>query len=337
MTLAELLAGVMRRWRMIVLVPLIAGVVAVAYWVLAPAQYDGVTSFAPEQRNRMQLPAGLLGVASQFGLDLGQDATHSPRFYADLLRTRPVLERALLSRFPATTAPTDSTTLLALMRIRGDDSTKVLQKATRAFERRLGIRIDNQTDVVTLAVRLPRRDLAAAVANRMVDLLNDFNAHYRQSQARMRRAFLQQRLPSAEAELHGAEDALSSFYRTHQLWRQSPELTVEQERLNRQVDVRQEVYLTLRREFETARLQEVDDTPVITVIAAAVPPAERAAPKLLLLLGVAIVGGGATAIVLASFAEYAAYLRRADAAGFGYLLQTAREVGSEIRHATLRR
>src|SRR5439155_11813143 len=32
-------------------------------------------------------------------------------------------------------------------------------------------------------------------------------------------------------------------------------------RLRRQVDVRQEVYLTLRREYETARIDEANDTP----------------------------------------------------------------------------
>src|SRR5438132_8548828 len=50
------------------------------------------------------------------------------------------------------------------------------------------------------------------------------------------------------------------------------------------VDIRQEVSLTLRREYETARIEEVNDTPVITVIDPPVPPHERSSPKRLLLV-----------------------------------------------------
>src|SRR5205823_6630604 len=126
--------------------------------------------------------------------------------------------------------------------------------------------------------------LAAAVANRFVAYLNDFNTKSRQSQARERRKFIEQRLADGEGELRTAEESLRTFYERNRSWQQSPQLVFEEGRLRRQVEIRQEVYLTLRREYETARIEEVNDTPVITVIDRAVPPREKARPQRKLLV-----------------------------------------------------
>ena len=65
----------------------------------------------------------------------------------------------------------------------------------------------------------------------------------------------------------------------------------EEGRIRRQVEIRQEVYLTLRREYETARIEEVNDVPIITVVDAAVPPVEKSWPKRAALLSKASTAG----------------------------------------------
>ena len=52
-----------------------------------------------------------------------------------------------------------------------------------------------------------------------------------------------------------AEEQLRGFYERNRSWQQSPQLTFDEGRLRRQVEIRQEVYLTLRREYETARVE----------------------------------------------------------------------------------
>src|SRR5207302_3590136 len=130
--------------------------------------------------------------------------------------------------------------------------------------------------------------LAAAVANRFVAYLNDFNTKSRQSQARERRKFIEQRLADGEGELRTAEESLRTFYERNRSWQQSPQLVFEEGRLRRQVDLRQEVQRTLRREYETARIEEVNDTPVITVIEPATLPTQPSAPRLGALLGLVL-------------------------------------------------
>src|SRR5438132_8238343 len=78
------------------------------------------------------------------------------------------------------------------------------------------------------------------------------------------------------------------------------------------VDIRQEVSLTLRREYETARIEEVNDTPVITVIDPPVPPHERSSPKRLLLVLMALFLGGVIGVVWAYGAEHLEQMRRGN-------------------------
>jgi uncharacterized protein involved in exopolysaccharide biosynthesis len=51
------------------------------------------------------------------------------------------------------------------------------------------------------------------------------------------------------------------------------------ERLQRTVRIREQVYTTLQTQFEEAKIQEINDTPVITVIDQAIPPQRRSSPK----------------------------------------------------------
>src|SRR5207247_10065243 len=139
--------------------------------------------------------------------------------------------------------------------------------------------VDDQTGMVRANVTSWYPELAAAIANRFIDYLNDFNTRKRQSQARERRKFVEQRITAAELELRAAEEELRTFYERNRSYQQAPQLVFEEGRLRRQVEIRQEVYLTLKREYETARIEEVNDTPVITVIDVAVVPQEKSWPK----------------------------------------------------------
>ena len=178
----------------------------------------------------------------------------------------------------------------------GDNSADSLYKGVKKLTKLVSTSVDRKTDVVELDVDAHDRVLAALVASRFLAYLNDFNAKTRQSQAGERRKFTEDRLAQAEADLRRAEEELKVFYQRNRSWQQAPQLVFEEGRLRRQVDVRQEVYLTLRREYETARIDEANDTPVLTVIDPPVPPARKSKPKRLVWVVVAAVLGGMVSV-----------------------------------------
>jgi uncharacterized protein involved in exopolysaccharide biosynthesis len=308
----------LRRRRLVLGLPLAASVLTLLVSLFVPPTYTATTTFVPEVGAVSRIPAGLSGLGSlagQFGITLSGDASQSPQFYADLIESRELMERVLRSRYsiPSGKAtPADSAMLLEILDVHGKNPADSLYRGVKKLRKLVSSAVDRKTNVVQLSVDAHDPALAALVANRFLIYLNEFNAKTRQSQARERRKFAEDRLAQADSDLHRAEEELKAFYQRNRSWQQAPQLAFEEARLRRQVDIRQEVYLTLRREYETARIDEANDTPVITVIDAAVAPTSKSKPKRLVWVIVALALGGVVSITSAVAADHAERLQRED-------------------------
>lgn len=303
-----------RHSRVVVGLPLAAAVLAAGGSYLLTPTFTATTTFVPEQPSSSGIAGSLAGLAGQYGISLGgTERSSSPRFYADLVRTRRILLGALLDHYLDPRGGRDSVTLLPLLRGEGDDSPARIDKALTDLGNAISARVDNQTNVIRVNVVMRYPELAAQVANRLIQRLNEFNAETRQSQARERRKFVESRLTGAETELRTNEETLRQFYDRNRSWQQSPQLMFEEGRLRRQVDIRQEVYLTLKREFETARINEVNESPVITIIDVATTPLERSSPRRRLLVTAAFLFGAIVGILWASVGEYMNRAERQEA------------------------
>ncbi len=314
---------VLRNRKLIAAISLLGGALFLLVALLLPPTYLATTTFVPDvgsSQNRLAGLSGLgglAGLAGQFGVTLGGDASKSPRFYADLVKSREVMENVLLTRFPLPTSSGDSASLLTIMGTHGRDSLDRLQRGTKTLARNVAAQVNSQTGIVELKVETKDPVLSALVAARFVDLLNEFNAHTRQTHARERRRFVEERVADGERNLRQAEDLLRQFYEKNRSWQQAPQLVFEEGRLRRQVEVQQELYLTLRREYETARIEEVNDTPAITVIDRAAPPRRRSEPNIFLLTTLGVFLGALLSILGAWGTEYAARLRVANSPAYG--------------------
>ena len=280
LTLTALVTGILARWLQAVWVA--GGVVALALLLsfILPPKYESQATFVttdagsqlPKGLSDLATQPGLSGIASQFGLGTGSDPSTSPAFYAQLLGSRELLTRLVLSRFPnpRTEAPDTGANLLAIYRIREKDHERDIEIALKRLKRELKVGFDPRTNFVSITVGTRWAPVSAAVANRAVELVSAFNSEQRLSRARARRIFLESRVTDAQAELRAAEAALRDFYETNRLWQSSPGLIVEERRVRRQAETASDLYLSIRREFESARIDEVDTTPVITVVDRAV-------------------------------------------------------------------
>jgi uncharacterized protein involved in exopolysaccharide biosynthesis len=87
---------------------------------------------------------------------------------------------------------------------------------------------------------------------------------------------LEQRTAEARANLNTAEGHLLDFLVRNRNYDNSPELKFQFERLSREVSGRQQLYITLAQSYEKARIDEIRDTPLLTVIE---PPNLPTGPK----------------------------------------------------------
>jgi len=290
-TVFSLLDDVACHLRLVVGLSLAAAVATSGFVLLMPATYTSSGSFVPESQAIQRVPAALAGLASQIGVNVGGEPSRSPAFYADLLRSREVLEKVLSAEIRGPTGGADSVTVYELYHIRAKTPELRLEDGIKALRQRVTVAVDQRTNVVRFDVEARSPVAAHDVARLLLQAVSEFNLDTRQTIARNKRQFIEGRVASTEQELRAAEEALRAFYERNRLWQNSPQLRFEEQRLNRQVAVEQELYLTLRREYETARVEEVNNTPLLTEIDAPQVPGRRTRPKrtLTVLLATAVV------------------------------------------------
>lgn len=305
---ATIVAILRQHWRRIGVLAAAAAVMAAAASFLMPNSYTSVTSFTPESRQSTRLAPSLLGLASQFGVNLGDEGNDSPAFYADLARSREVSIRILFARVPnyRTDAPGDSLTLIDLLRIRGRQQPLRVERGLERLGKMVAVSTTPKTGVVSIRVTSRWPHLSRDLTGEYLRTINHFNTSRRSSQAANRRRFVEERSAEAERDLRVAEDALRRFQMQNRSVRNSPALLAEQTVLERQIAINEDLYLAVRRQLETARIDEMNDTPVITVIDRPSLPGRHSSPKRVLIAlfaGVMGLMGGSVVVVYRTLAR----------------------------------
>ena len=314
-TLTPVLAG----WRVVLGLPLVFGLITAIITLFVRSKYTAVASFVPETSQDTQLPSGLAGIIGQLGINLPLGGSLSGDFFGEVLTSRELLTATLTSTFRDSTrgGPVRDTTLLAILDPRGRTERERIENAIRDFRDDVSVKVDRRSGLISLNVSGRPSQLVADVANRMLVLLNEFNLKRRQSRSAAQRRFVGERLDVAEQELRKAEDTQLRFLTDNRRYRDSPLLSFEAERLALVVSLRQEIFQTLSREFEQARIAEVRDTPLLTVVDRAVAPVRRSSPKRVLLVVLAMLGGLCVALTAVFVQEYRKAVSQQDADGYG--------------------
>ena len=85
-------------------------------------------------------------------------------------------------------------------------------------------------------------------------------------------------------ELENSELELKDFKERNRGYEGSPELFMIFSQLFREVEAKKEVYLTLQKQLELARIEEVKQSPILHILDYAVPPIRKSSPNRLFFL-----------------------------------------------------
>jgi hypothetical protein len=300
---------------------------ALTVWVVVSGrEYYAQSKLSPQvQQGEV---SGLAGLAATFGVGLPMARSNeSLDFYADLLKSREILDSVAVTsyRFPAGPAEGDtlSGTYLDLYEINGSNLDSRLARARGRLGRDIIATVRRPAGLVTLRTTAKWPRLAEQINRRLLDLVNQFNTHRRQSQAGAERRFLEGRLESARQELDQARAENRRFLEKNRVWQSDPRLSFEMQQLNQQVTLRQQVFETMAQSYEKARIDEVRNTPVITVVEA--PEGSRRREGGLTIAGLAALAvGSVLALGIALALEYATRERALHPEAYDALKRTWR-------------
>jgi capsule polysaccharide export protein KpsE/RkpR len=276
-------------------------------------QYVSRAVFLPQAA---EASAGISGIAlavSQFGIRVptGSGAWGAP-LYAELLRSRALLQPLVLDSSIVDQQEGQRRSLMDLLDVHDDRPERRQDLALRSLQRMVVSRDVRTLGAVEVTATTPWAAVSYAIVERLLKEINDFNLLSRRSQARAERQFVELQAREAEQALRDAEGKLLRFLQSNRAIGATSELSVERDRLQREVSLRQQVYTTLLQSREEARIREVRDTPVITIIEAPALPVRPESRGVLLKTVIGGVLGGVLGICLALFLGWLRRIRSAD-------------------------
>jgi len=250
-------------------VGIVLSTVAALLW---PRTYTATASFIPQGRNQV---SSLASLAAQLGVSVPlSDASRSPGFYAALLVSKNVLANVVDRKYQVFTGQDSaSLSLVDYLRAQGANDDRRRQAAIDKLLRKTAISVDQKAGLVRLEVQLRDPAVSRDVARAFIAEVDSFNLKSRQTQASSERRFTERRLVEARAEARQADDELQGFLQRNRDFRTSPQLSFAYDRLADNVTLRQQILASVAQAYEQARIEEVRDTPVITVVEAPMLPA----------------------------------------------------------------
>jgi uncharacterized protein involved in exopolysaccharide biosynthesis len=268
-------------WRRLLLTGLVGGVLGVAGSFLVRPEFVTTAVFVPQTSGSTHLPASVAGLAAQFGV-VPPSEGFAPSLFGDLPNTRYIREQVALARYklpPCLDADSAQGDLIVGFGLEKKEPRKGLDATIRKLDAATDVKFEPITSTVTLSVKACSPELVADIASQYLAAIDKFDREVLRSQARAQREFAEQRVQDLARELSDAEDSLVRFYQANRTYQSSPVLQQRETKLRRQITVLESTYLTVRTEYERARMDEARDLPAITVVDPPEPPARKSWPK----------------------------------------------------------
>ncbi len=300
MTLRELIQLIRRKILLIAAITVTTSSLAFIYGLVKTPYYRSTVSMYPvsDEGNLNASMNGLQGIASAFGYSVGSGS--SAFYIPDLVNSRRLLRSVLDHQWQNEKfdRPVDLVTYLEVEKsivyrlkllIRDvftdipDQTAKIYEISLEELSELISVK-EEDSGLFTISVLSEEPRMSADIANYIAGFIQTYIEKYLNVKATRNREFIDERLRSAEDDLRLSEEQLTEFRQQNPIALDTPEKQLERARLLRNVQVNQEVYVTLRQQFELAKLEELKEKPAVNVLDPGEPPVKSAKPRRLLIL-----------------------------------------------------
>ena len=120
--------------------------------------------------------------------------------------------------------------------------------------------------LINLSVKTNNKYLSKIIASLIITELDKTQNSFKMKNTLEKKYFIEQRLIQVQNELIQSENNLKSFVDKNRNILSSPALMLERERLLRDVEMRNEVYITMKTEYELIKIEEIGKRTMVAVL-----------------------------------------------------------------------
>lgn len=273
LSLADILITIAEQLKVIVLTTFISAFMTFTYvqFIQTPEYISSAKILLPEQSGSSNF-GGLSGIASQFGVNLGPNSNQidlsSPSLYPELMQSRTFAEKILEKKFYTQQFEKD----LSLLEILSDNQNEkyrskdeLITETLSTLQEMLKYKKDPLSSFSIIEVTANEPVFAKKLADEVLKELESLNRFFKSETVVEKTKFIQERIYSVSSDLKMSENKLQKFNEQNRQI-SSPALLLDQERLERDVEVQKGIFLTLKQQLELAKIEEVQETSVVKIL-----------------------------------------------------------------------
>lgn len=279
-------------------------------FLIATPMFRSITTLYPvgqEKGSNSQLQV----LAAQFGV--GGLVPSNSYNIPDIVRSRRIKKKILEKTWTTTKEPDKQIYLYDYWDIDGDNLLIKKEMAIEKLSELISVSKDDETELITISILTEDPQLSADIVNYIGFTVTKYIREAQQEQGMKNRMFIESRLIETKNDLSIAEEALKDFRERNRVITKTAELQLEYARLQRDITIKQEIYITLEKQKELAMIEETKDTPIVNVLDAGEKPIKKAKPKRLVILIIYMVIGLLIAIISCFVPNPFSYLKTKSA------------------------
>lgn len=301
-TFASIVQQVWKRRKQIVLFVFMATFFAAGIILFVPDKYIAEVTILPElEKNRLMGFSGVSDLAGLNGLNIG-DAPVA-KLYPMIIKSARILKEVLYKKYK-TSSLSDSVSLVQFWNINKGTEDEKFEKALKHLQTVTEIDFDSRLGTMRMKVEMEEPKLAADVANSITNELDLYTRTKRRTSVTAQREFIEQRLREVAQTLRVAEDSIKSFREKNRRIIDSPQLIIEQGRLERALQINSTVFVELKKQIEIAKIEEIKNIPIINILDEARVPVQKSSPNRRSVVSIAFFLSLVVALAVASFENW---------------------------------
>ncbi len=228
----------------------------------------------------------LSGLAGQFGFSIPAQNENvnylSTATLPEILSSRTLAEAILYADFNSQEFD-KPTSLLSIITNQKDlanaDSIKIIYGAIKYIQNILEIKQIKNTPMFTLLVNSPEPQLSAEISSVVINELEKLQSDFTKHELLNKKEFISERLDDVQNELNRAETKLKTFREQNLQISFSPTLLLHQERLQRDIEIQTQIYISLKQQHEQVKIEEAQNKSQLKIVDSPNIPIYHSSPK----------------------------------------------------------
>ena len=293
-----------KRIKLIIVITLLSISFAIVYlFFIAQPVYLTTAKLLPTGEDNSL--SNIQGLASQFGLALPFQSGSNLSFsdiYPEIVKSRQLTGIVLEKKF--NTRKFGQNQLLKNIlsrqyRLDKYDVDERFKRSSEILQDNIKVSKARLTSIVTLEVRGLEPEFAVDLANTIISESDKLQREFKTHQVSDKRSFIEERIKDVKKDLDSAQEDLKEFREKNRQVQYSPALLLEEERLTTEMDVKKEIFSTLKQQFELVKIEEVEEGATVQILDKPVAPYEKSSPKIFLSIFLSIFIGFGLSVVIA--------------------------------------